>query len=229
MGGADAGLDGLEGQELRDIAQPQSLAGLKIGPIVGGEPDIRPFRPVEELAIPQCGHLREHILQEHHASPADMADDDIGHQPLPPHGIERLSDAMADSRMVIGSSHVPGHMRIRARTRFRSMSNDANGRDLLIYGLGDEADLIAQLCKLGGQGSELPETPSMNKRHVHRVYSPTAGRTASPPLKRRTVRCCPRPVRADAVSGRPFQASVAPGRHDSPRAHRSSRPPGDWL
>jgi hypothetical protein len=109
-----------------------------------------------------------------------MADDDIGHQPLPHHGIERLSDAMTDSRMVIGSSHVPGHMRIRARTRFRSMSNDANGRDLLIYGLGDEADLIAQLCKLGGQGSELTETPSMNKRHVHRVYSPTAKRTPSP-------------------------------------------------
>jgi hypothetical protein len=49
------------------------------------------------------------------------------------------------------------------------MSNDANGRDLLVYGLGNEADLIARLRELGGQGSELTETPSMNERHMHRV------------------------------------------------------------
>jgi hypothetical protein len=80
--------------------------------------------------------------------------------------------------MVIRNTHVSGHMRIGAGTRFRSMSNDANGRDLLIYGLGDEADLIARLCELGGQRSELTETPSMNKRHVHRVYSAIARPTA---------------------------------------------------
>lgn len=52
MGRTDAGLDGLKGQELRDIAQPQPLARLQIGLILGREPDVRPFRPVEELAIP---------------------------------------------------------------------------------------------------------------------------------------------------------------------------------
>ncbi|CDZ28589.1 Hypothetical protein NGAL_HAMBI1146_27810 [Neorhizobium galegae bv. officinalis] len=109
-----------------------------------------------------------------------MADDDIGHHPLPHHGIKRLGNAMADSRMVIRSTHVSGHMRICTRARFRSMSDDANGRDLLIYGLGDEADLIAHLRELGRQGSELTETSPMNKRHVHRVYSPTARGMPSP-------------------------------------------------
>ncbi|MDQ0138282.1 hypothetical protein J2T08_006227 [Neorhizobium galegae] len=98
-----------------------------------------------------------------------MANDNVGHQSLPRHGVERFGDAMADSRMVIGRPHVSGHMRIGARARFRSMSNDANGRDLLVYGLGNEADLIARLREPGCQGSELTETPSMNKRHVHRV------------------------------------------------------------
>jgi hypothetical protein len=98
-----------------------------------------------------------------------MANDNVGHQPLPHHRVERFGDAMADSRMVIRSTHMSGHMRICARARFRSMSNDANGWDLLVYGLGNEADLIARLRELSGQGSELTETPSMNKRHVHRV------------------------------------------------------------
>ncbi|MDR6820035.1 hypothetical protein J2X76_005232 [Neorhizobium sp. 2083] len=64
---------------------------------------------------------------------------------------------------------MPSHLRICARTCFRPMSNDTNGSDFLVYGLGDEADLVARLCELGGQGSELPETPSMDKRHVHRL------------------------------------------------------------
>ncbi|MBB4275715.1 hypothetical protein GGE12_003506 [Rhizobium mongolense] len=98
-----------------------------------------------------------------------MADDNVGYQPLPRHGVERFGNAMADSRMVIGSTHVSGHMRICTRTRFRSMSNDANGWDLLVYGLGDEANLISRLRELSGQGSELTETPTMNKRNVHRV------------------------------------------------------------
>lgn len=98
-----------------------------------------------------------------------MANDNVGYQPLPRHGVERFGNAMADSRMVIGSAHVSGHMRICARARFRSMSNDANGWDLLVYGLGDEADLISRLRELSGQGSELTETPTMNKRHVHRL------------------------------------------------------------
>ncbi|MBB5537777.1 hypothetical protein GGD55_004497 [Rhizobium giardinii] len=49
------------------------------------------------------------------------------------------------------------------------MSNDANGRDLLIYGFGDEAYLISRLRELGGQGRELAEAPPMYKRHVHRA------------------------------------------------------------
>jgi hypothetical protein len=49
------------------------------------------------------------------------------------------------------------------------MANDANGWDLLIYGFGDEAYLIARLRKLGGQGGELTEAAPMNKRHVHRA------------------------------------------------------------
>jgi hypothetical protein len=98
-----------------------------------------------------------------------MADDNIGHQPLPRHGVERFGDAMADSRVMIGSTHVPGHVWICARAGFRSMSNDANGWDLLIYGFCDEAYLIARLRELSGQGSELTKTPSMNKRHVHRA------------------------------------------------------------
>ncbi len=74
-----------------------------------------------------------------------MANDNVGHQPLPRHGVERFGDAMADSRVMIGSTHVPGHVWICARTQFRSMSNDANGWDLLVYGFGDEAYLIASL------------------------------------------------------------------------------------
>jgi hypothetical protein len=49
------------------------------------------------------------------------------------------------------------------------MSNNANGWDLLIYGFGDEAYLIARLREMGGQCSELPEAPPMNKRHMHRL------------------------------------------------------------
>jgi hypothetical protein len=98
-----------------------------------------------------------------------MANDNVGHQPLPRHGVERFGDTMANSRVMIGSTHVPGHVRMCARTRFRSMANDANGRDLLIYGFGDEAYLIARLRELGGQGGELAKAPPMNKRHVHRA------------------------------------------------------------
>jgi hypothetical protein len=59
--------------------------------------------------------------------------------------------------------------RICARTWFRAVSHDANGWDLLVYGFGDEADLIARLGEMSGQGSELTKTPSMDKRNVHRV------------------------------------------------------------
>jgi hypothetical protein len=98
-----------------------------------------------------------------------MADDNVGHHSLPRHRIERFGDAMADTRVMIGSTHVPGHVWICARARFRSMSNDANGRDLLIYGFGDEAYLISRLRELRGQGRELAEAPPMYKRHVHRA------------------------------------------------------------
>ena len=64
---------------------------------------------------------------------------------------------------------MPGHVRICARTRLRPMSNDTNGWDLLVYGLGDEANLVARLRELGGQGSELAETTPMNESHVHRA------------------------------------------------------------
>jgi hypothetical protein len=88
---------------------------------------------------------------------------------LPHHSIERFGNTMADSRVVIRNTHVPGHVRICARAWFRSMSNDPNGWDLPVSGLGDKADLIARLRELSGQGSELAEAPAMNKRHMHRV------------------------------------------------------------
>ncbi len=98
-----------------------------------------------------------------------MADDNVGHQPLPRHGVERFGDAMADSRMVIGSTHVSGHMRI--CTRADSARCRTTRTDGIFWSMVSVMRLtsLPACASLSGQGSELTETPSMNKRHMHSV------------------------------------------------------------
>jgi hypothetical protein len=101
-----------------------------------------------------------------------MADDDVGALTLTRHRIERLGDTVPDPNMVVGYAEMPGHQRMRPRTRLRPMPHDTDRRDPLVHRLSYKAYLVPRLRQMRGQRGELTETAPVYESYMHAWLAP---------------------------------------------------------
>src|SRR5690606_23132693 len=105
---------------------------------------------VEKLAIPQSSCRGQYVLDEHHAAPANMTDDDIGRLAMTSHGFQSFSHTIPNPRMMIGYFKISGHRTAGARTRFDPMAYDPDRWEATVHRLANQAYIMSTGSQIFG-------------------------------------------------------------------------------